>query len=106
MLPTPPIPRPRAPIPPPSPVAGHQLPLPLDLLPGPAPPVLLPSLASFSVRRVWGTLTPATRQQVRSVVLHVLQEVLTHADHDVRHHRAKCDECDDQHHHDVALAGH
>jgi hypothetical protein len=55
----------------------------LDVLPGPAPLALVPSLARFSTRRVWATLPPATRQQVRLTVLYVLQEVLTHADHSV-----------------------
>jgi hypothetical protein len=79
MLPLPPVPAPR--LRPPAPPPSRQLPLPLDGLPGPAPPALPPRLASRSARRVWTTLGPAARQEVRRTVLHVLQEVLARADH-------------------------
>ena len=69
------LPCPRAPAPP-----DHQLPLPLDLLAERAPPSLPPSLLSLTTPHIWATLMPTTRQQVRQTVLHVLQDVVAHAD--------------------------
>jgi hypothetical protein len=69
------LPRPRAPVPP-----DHQLPLPLDLLAERAPPSLPPSRLSLTTPHIWATLLPTTRQQVRQTVLHVLQDVVAHAD--------------------------
>ena len=69
------LPCPRAPAPP-----DHQLPLPLDLLAERAPPSLPPSLLSLRAPHIWATLAPTTRAQVRQAVLHVLQDVIAHAD--------------------------
>jgi hypothetical protein len=54
--------------------------LPLDLLAERAPPSLPPSLLSLRAPHIWATLAPATREQVHQTVLHVLQDVVAHAD--------------------------
>jgi hypothetical protein len=64
-------PAPHLPSPPP-----RQLPLPLASAPGPAPPWLPPELAALPTHRIWTTLAPADRAQVRATILHIIQEVL------------------------------
>ena len=59
---------------PPSP--PRQLPLPLPPAPGPAPPWLPLELAALPAHRIWATLAPAARAQVRAATLRVIQEVL------------------------------
>ena len=61
---------------PPSPPTPRQLPLPLPPAPGPAPPWLPLELATLPAPRVWASLAPAARAQVRATALRVIQEVL------------------------------
>ena len=62
---------PRPPSPPP-----RQMPLPLAPAPGPAPPWLSPELATLPPQRIWSTLSPTDRAQVRAAILRISQEVL------------------------------
>ncbi len=64
----------------PLPPLSQQLPLPLPPL-DPAPRPLPPNLATLPASQIWAGLPVPIQRQVRSTLLHVLQEVCNDYEH-------------------------